>query len=45
MAPTVSDPLMGATEAVRAGDEHRWGFIKQGVQTKLQEFLPHHGHR
>jgi pyruvate dehydrogenase (quinone) len=24
-----------------AGDEDRWGVLKQGVKTKLQEFLPH----
>jgi pyruvate dehydrogenase (quinone) len=25
------------------GDEDRWGVLKQGVKTKLQEFLPHRG--
>ncbi|WP_219417048.1 thiamine pyrophosphate-requiring protein [Pseudonocardia nigra] len=30
-------------ESVLKGDEDRWGFIKQGVKTKLQEFLPHRG--
>jgi pyruvate dehydrogenase (quinone) len=24
-----------------AGDENRWGVIKEGVMTKVQEFLPH----
>ena len=28
-------------KAVLAGDENRWGIIKEGVKTKLQEFLPH----
>ncbi|MGW5361177.1 thiamine pyrophosphate-requiring protein [Actinopolymorpha pittospori] len=28
-------------KAVLAGDENRWGLIKEGVKTKLQEFLPH----
>jgi len=28
-------------QSVLAGDEDRWGFIKEGVKTKLQEFLPH----
>ena len=23
-----------------AGDEDRWGVIKEGVKTKVQEFLP-----
>ncbi len=30
-----------ATAAVLAGDEDAWGFIKTGVKTKAQEFLPH----
>jgi pyruvate dehydrogenase (quinone) len=28
-------------QALLHGDEDRWGVIKQGVKTKLQEFLPH----
>ncbi|MFF5258156.1 thiamine pyrophosphate-requiring protein [Actinomadura viridis] len=28
-------------EAMMKGDEDRWGVIKQGVKTKVQEFLPH----
>lgn len=28
-------------KAVLAGDENRWGLIREGVKTKLQEFLPH----
>ncbi|MBS9373241.1 thiamine pyrophosphate-requiring protein [Rhodococcus sp. B50] len=29
-------------KAVLSGDENRWGFVKQGVKTKLQEYLPGH---
>jgi pyruvate dehydrogenase (quinone) len=32
-----------ATAAVLAGDENAWGFIKTGIKTKAQEFLPHKG--
>ncbi|MFB4319178.1 thiamine pyrophosphate-requiring protein [Actinomadura sp. 21ATH] len=28
-------------EALIGGDEDRWGVIKKGVRTKMQEFLPH----
>ncbi|MEU5841810.1 thiamine pyrophosphate-requiring protein [Rhodococcus sp. NPDC047139] len=27
-------------KSVLAGDENRWDFVKQGVKTKLQEYLP-----
>ncbi|MGI8332569.1 thiamine pyrophosphate-requiring protein [Actinomadura scrupuli] len=30
-----------AAEALIRGDEDRWGVIKEGMKTKLQEFLPH----
>jgi pyruvate dehydrogenase (quinone) len=30
-----------AAEAMLKGDENRWGVIKEGVKTKVQEFLPH----
>jgi pyruvate dehydrogenase (quinone) len=30
-----------AASAVLAGDESRIGFIKEGLTTKAQEFLPH----
>jgi pyruvate dehydrogenase (quinone) len=33
--------MTDAAKALLAGDENRWGVIKQGVKTKLQEFLPH----
>lgn len=29
--------------AVLGGDENRWDFIKEGVKTKAQEFMPHSG--
>ncbi len=32
-----------AAKAMLAGDEDRWGVLRQGVKTKLQEFLPHRG--
>ena len=34
-------PDEGAAKAMLHGDEDRWGVIKEGVKTKLQEFLPH----
>lgn len=30
-----------ATAAVLGGDENAWGFVKTGMKTKAQEFLPH----
>jgi pyruvate dehydrogenase (quinone) len=30
-----------AAKALLHGDEDRWGVIKEGVKTKVQEFLPH----
>jgi len=35
------EQITDAAKAMLAGDEDRWGVIKQGVRTKLQEFLPH----
>ncbi|MGB6209036.1 thiamine pyrophosphate-requiring protein [Mycobacterium sp.] len=35
------DQFKAATTAVLAGDEDRTGFIKTGLKTKAQEFLPH----
>src|ERR1700733_3987461 len=32
-----------AAKALIQGDEDRWGVIKEGVKTKVQEFLPHSG--
>ncbi len=40
-----TDQMFGAVKAMLAGDEDRWGVIKEGVKTKLQEFLPHSGTR
>jgi pyruvate dehydrogenase (quinone) len=36
-----TDQMIAAAKAKLAGDEDRWGVLKQGVKTKLQEFLPH----
>ncbi len=35
------DQFKSATAAVLAGDEDRVGFVKTGLKTKAQEFLPH----
>jgi pyruvate dehydrogenase (quinone) len=35
------DQFKAAATAVLEGDEDRWGFIKEGIKTKAQEFLPH----
>jgi pyruvate dehydrogenase (quinone) len=35
------DQFKAATTAVLAGDEDRVGFVKTGLKTKVQEFLPH----
>lgn len=35
------EQMKDAASALMHGDEDRWGVIKQGVKTKLQEFLPH----
>jgi pyruvate dehydrogenase (quinone) len=35
------DEVTSAAKALLAGDEDRWGVLKQGVKTKLQELLPH----
>ena len=35
------DQMKSAASALLHGDEDRWGVLKQGVKTKLQEFLPH----
>ena len=35
------DQFKAATAAVLGGDEDRTGFIKTGLKTKAQEFLPH----
>jgi pyruvate dehydrogenase (quinone) len=36
------DQMLAAAKSLWAGDEDRWAVVKQGVKTKLQEFLPHH---
>jgi pyruvate dehydrogenase (quinone) len=35
------EQMKSAASALLQGDEDRWGVVKQGVKTKLQEFLPH----
>ena len=35
------EQMKDAAKAMLAGDEDRWGVLKRGVETKLQEFLPH----
>jgi pyruvate dehydrogenase (quinone) len=34
------EQMKDAAEAMLKGDENRWGVIKEGVKTKVQEFLP-----
>jgi pyruvate dehydrogenase (quinone) len=36
-----TDQMVAAARAMLAGDEDRWGVMRQGIKTKLQEFLPH----
>jgi pyruvate dehydrogenase (quinone) len=33
--------MKDSAEAILQGDENRWGVIREGVKTKIQEFLPH----
>ena len=35
------EQFTATTAAVLEGDEDRWGFVKEGLKTKVQEFLPH----
>jgi pyruvate dehydrogenase (quinone) len=35
------DQFKAATAAVLSGDEDRVGFVKTGLKTKAQEFMPH----
>jgi pyruvate dehydrogenase (quinone) len=35
------DQMKDAAAAMLKGDENRWGVIREGVMTKVQEFLPH----
>jgi pyruvate dehydrogenase (quinone) len=37
------DQAIKSAEAMIKGDEDAWGVIKEGVKTKVQEFLPHKG--
>jgi pyruvate dehydrogenase (quinone) len=35
------DQMKDAGRAILKGDQDRWGVVKEGVKTKVQEFLPH----
>jgi pyruvate dehydrogenase (quinone) len=35
------EQMKDSADAILQGDENRWGVIKEGVMTKVQEFLPH----
>ncbi|MGI9005771.1 MAG: thiamine pyrophosphate-requiring protein [Streptosporangiaceae bacterium] len=35
------EQMKDAAEALLKGDEDRWGIVKEGFKTKIQEFLPH----
>jgi pyruvate dehydrogenase (quinone) len=35
------EQMKDAAEAMLKGDENRWGIVKEGIKTKVQEFLPH----
>jgi pyruvate dehydrogenase (quinone) len=35
------EQMKDAAKSLLAGDENRWGVVKEGVKTKAQEFLPH----
>jgi pyruvate dehydrogenase (quinone) len=33
--------MKDAASALLKGDSSRWGIIREGAKTKIQEFLPH----
>jgi pyruvate dehydrogenase (quinone) len=33
--------MKDSAEALLKGDANRWGIIREGMKTKVQEFLPH----
>ncbi|KRE62194.1 thiamine pyrophosphate-requiring protein [Nostocoides sp. Soil756] len=37
------EQMKDAAEAILKGDAHSWGVVKEGVKTKVQEFLPGDG--
>jgi pyruvate dehydrogenase (quinone) len=37
------EQMRDAGRAILDGDEDRWGIVKEGIKTKVQEFLPHSG--
>jgi pyruvate dehydrogenase (quinone) len=36
------DQFTATAGAVLKGDEDSWGFVKEGIKAKAQEFMPHH---
>ena len=37
------EQMQDAGKAILHGDEDRWRIVKEGIKTKVQEFLPHSG--
>ncbi|GAA4183210.1 thiamine pyrophosphate-requiring protein [Streptosporangium oxazolinicum] len=35
------EQMKNSAEALLQGDENRWGVLREGIKTKMQEFLPH----
>ncbi|MFJ2032279.1 thiamine pyrophosphate-dependent enzyme [Streptosporangium sp. NPDC087985] len=35
------EQVKDSAEAFLRGDENRWGVLREGIRTKMQEFLPH----
>ncbi|WP_329088182.1 MULTISPECIES: thiamine pyrophosphate-requiring protein [unclassified Streptosporangium] len=35
------EQMKNSAEALLRGDENRWGVLREGIKTKMQEFLPH----
>ncbi|MER6824854.1 thiamine pyrophosphate-requiring protein [Streptosporangium sp. NPDC000563] len=35
------EQMKDSAEALLRGDENRWGVLREGIRTKMQEFLPH----
>ncbi|GII58813.1 thiamine pyrophosphate-requiring protein [Planotetraspora thailandica] len=38
------EQMKDSAQALLKGDENRWGVIREGLKTKVQEFLPHGRH-
>jgi pyruvate dehydrogenase (quinone) len=41
MSRSTWEQFNATSAALLAGDEDRTGFVKMGLKTKVQEFLPH----